>query len=216
MITLTASKKVRLTIFLYFLNDKHMKGKDIQMQVCLVIKTTQKKSLPKEERKPRCSKILEAMQWNAMMPWGILGTKLGSYTMCHGQLYQQRMKKAFYKKVKPRVFREGDLVLKKILSFKPDSRGNRLLIMKAHMLLREHLQAVLWFLQLWMVKSSLVLWMLMQLRNTRKGSLGKNERLGGLKITTRWVENPKGRLRQKWASQWIENPKGRSRQKLET
>ena len=43
--------------------------------------------------------------------------------MCHGQLYQQRMKKAFDKKVKPRVFREGDLVLKTILSFKPDSRG---------------------------------------------------------------------------------------------
>ncbi|KAI5414640.1 hypothetical protein KIW84_040208 [Lathyrus oleraceus] len=43
--------------------------------------------------------------------------------MCHGQLYQQRMKKAFDKKVKPRVFREGDLVLKKVLSFAPDSRG---------------------------------------------------------------------------------------------
>ncbi|KAI5395885.1 hypothetical protein KIW84_062172 [Lathyrus oleraceus] len=43
--------------------------------------------------------------------------------MCHGQLYQQRMKKAFDKKVKPRVFREGDLVLKKVLSFVPDSRG---------------------------------------------------------------------------------------------
>ncbi|KAI5406163.1 hypothetical protein KIW84_052778 [Lathyrus oleraceus] len=43
--------------------------------------------------------------------------------MCHGQLYQQRMKKSFDKKVKPRVFREGDLVLKKVLSFTPDSRG---------------------------------------------------------------------------------------------
>ena len=43
--------------------------------------------------------------------------------MCHGQLYQQRINKAFNKKVRPRVFREGDLVLKKILSFKPDSRG---------------------------------------------------------------------------------------------
>ncbi|KAI5402414.1 hypothetical protein KIW84_050143 [Lathyrus oleraceus] len=43
--------------------------------------------------------------------------------MCHGQLYQQRMKKAFDKKVKPRVFREGDLVLKKVLYFAPDSRG---------------------------------------------------------------------------------------------
>ncbi|KAI5422550.1 hypothetical protein KIW84_045837 [Lathyrus oleraceus] len=40
-------------------------------------------------------------------------------------LYQQRMKKAFDKKVKPRVFREGDLVLKKVLSFAPDSRGKR-------------------------------------------------------------------------------------------
>ncbi|KAI5437108.1 hypothetical protein KIW84_023288 [Lathyrus oleraceus] len=43
--------------------------------------------------------------------------------MCHGQLYQQRMKTAFDRKVRPRMFREGDLVLKKILSFKPDSRG---------------------------------------------------------------------------------------------
>ena len=33
------------------------------------------------------------------------------------------MKKDFDNKVKPRVFREGNLVLKKILSFKPDSRG---------------------------------------------------------------------------------------------
>ena len=33
------------------------------------------------------------------------------------------MKKAFDTKVRPRVFKEGDLVLKKILSFNPDSRG---------------------------------------------------------------------------------------------
>ena len=33
------------------------------------------------------------------------------------------MKKAFAKRVLPRVFREINLVLKKILSFKPDSRG---------------------------------------------------------------------------------------------
>ena len=42
--------------------------------------------------------------------------------MFHGQLYQQRMKKSFDKKVKPHVFRKGYLVLKKILSFKPNSR----------------------------------------------------------------------------------------------
>ena len=33
------------------------------------------------------------------------------------------MKKAFEKKDKPRVLREGDHVLKKVLSFAPDSRG---------------------------------------------------------------------------------------------
>jgi len=33
---------------------------------------------------------------------------------CHGQLYQRRMKRAFDKKVRPREFHEGDLVLKKI------------------------------------------------------------------------------------------------------
>ncbi|KAI5384949.1 hypothetical protein KIW84_071802 [Lathyrus oleraceus] len=43
--------------------------------------------------------------------------------MCHDQLYQQRIKKAFDKKVKPCVFREGDLVLKKVLSFAPDCKG---------------------------------------------------------------------------------------------
>ncbi|XP_039687848.1 uncharacterized protein [Medicago truncatula] len=43
--------------------------------------------------------------------------------LCHGQLYQKRMKQAFDKKVRPREFKEGDLVLKKIFSFRPDSRG---------------------------------------------------------------------------------------------
>jgi hypothetical protein len=43
--------------------------------------------------------------------------------LCHGQLYQRRMKQAFDKKVRPGEFREGDLVLKKILSFQPDARG---------------------------------------------------------------------------------------------
>ena len=43
--------------------------------------------------------------------------------LCHDQLYQKRMKKAFNKKVKPREFKEGDLALRKIMSFKADSRG---------------------------------------------------------------------------------------------
>ncbi|GAU46907.1 hypothetical protein TSUD_299580 [Trifolium subterraneum] len=43
--------------------------------------------------------------------------------LCHGQLYQKRMKQVFDRKVRPREFKVGDLVLKKILSFQPDSRG---------------------------------------------------------------------------------------------
>ncbi|GAU31738.1 hypothetical protein TSUD_146250 [Trifolium subterraneum] len=63
--------------------------------------------------------------------------------LCHGQLYQRRMKQAFDRKVRPREFREGDLVLKKILSFQPDSRGKWSLIMKAHMLSKELFLVVL-------------------------------------------------------------------------
>ena len=33
--------------------------------------------------------------------------------MCHGQLYQRYIKRAFNKKVRPMVFEEGDLLLKK-------------------------------------------------------------------------------------------------------
>ena len=43
--------------------------------------------------------------------------------VCRGQLYQHRMMASFNKKVKPRIFREGDLVLKKILPIQSDNRG---------------------------------------------------------------------------------------------
>ena len=43
--------------------------------------------------------------------------------LCHGQLYQRRMKKAFDKKIRLREFEEGDLVLKKILPAVKDLRG---------------------------------------------------------------------------------------------
>ncbi|WJX33931.1 hypothetical protein P8452_22093 [Trifolium repens] len=44
-------------------------------------------------------------------------------SLCHGQLYQSWLKKAFDKKVRPREFQEGDLVLKKIQPIHKDSRG---------------------------------------------------------------------------------------------
>ena len=43
--------------------------------------------------------------------------------ICHGQLYQSRMARAFNKKVRPREFQPGDLVLKKILPHQEDARG---------------------------------------------------------------------------------------------
>ncbi|WRX25299.1 Integrase [Theobroma cacao] len=43
--------------------------------------------------------------------------------LCHGQMYQRRMMRAYEKKVHPRQFREGELVLKRILPNQTDFRG---------------------------------------------------------------------------------------------
>jgi len=43
--------------------------------------------------------------------------------MSHGQLYQSRVKNAFDKKVWPRKFNKGDLVLKKVSQAQKDHRG---------------------------------------------------------------------------------------------
>jgi hypothetical protein len=53
-------------------------------------------------------------------------------------------------------------------------------------------------------------------RRTKKKNEEVRAKIRDIKknMYTRWVENPKGRLRQKRVSRWIENPKGRSTQKL--
>ena len=43
--------------------------------------------------------------------------------ICHNQLYQERMAKSSYKKVRPRLFQEGDLVLKKMLSLPKEDQS---------------------------------------------------------------------------------------------
>ena len=43
--------------------------------------------------------------------------------MCHRQLYQCRVDQAFNKKVKPKVFKEDDLVLKKHNQARHDRKG---------------------------------------------------------------------------------------------
>lgn len=52
--------------------------------------------------------------------------------VCHGQLYQQRLKKAFDKKVHHRLFEQGDLVLRKILPINKDLVENGPQTMKGH------------------------------------------------------------------------------------
>ena len=43
--------------------------------------------------------------------------------MCHGQLYQPCVERTFNKKVRPKVFEEGNLVLKKCNQAMPDHKG---------------------------------------------------------------------------------------------
>ncbi|RDY04167.1 hypothetical protein CR513_12145, partial [Mucuna pruriens] len=44
-------------------------------------------------------------------------------TICHSQQYQRRMKNTFDRRVKPHVFKEGDMVLKKRLPHVKDPQG---------------------------------------------------------------------------------------------
>ena len=43
--------------------------------------------------------------------------------VCHGQMYQKRMIKAFNKKIKPWVYQASDLVIKRIILPQGDPRG---------------------------------------------------------------------------------------------
>ena len=43
--------------------------------------------------------------------------------MCHGQLYQRRMARAYNKKVRPRNFEVGQLVLRRILPHQVEAKG---------------------------------------------------------------------------------------------
>ena len=43
--------------------------------------------------------------------------------VCHGQMYQKRMIKAFNKRIKHRVYQDGDLVIKRIILPQGDPRG---------------------------------------------------------------------------------------------
>ena len=43
--------------------------------------------------------------------------------ICHGQLYRQRMIRAFHKRVKARIFEVGQLVLKRIFPHQDEYKG---------------------------------------------------------------------------------------------
>ncbi|PHU10509.1 hypothetical protein BC332_22369 [Capsicum chinense] len=44
-------------------------------------------------------------------------------SVCHGQLYQRRMTRAYKKKVRPRNFEVGQLVLRRILPHQVEAKG---------------------------------------------------------------------------------------------
>ncbi|XP_070005044.1 uncharacterized protein [Nicotiana sylvestris] len=52
--------------------------------------------------------------------------------VCHGQLYQNRMSRAFNKRVKPRQFTPGQLVLKKLFYIRMKAKGNSLPTSRVH------------------------------------------------------------------------------------
>lgn len=69
-------------------------------------------------------KKLEEAEWIQYSKSDSLIEEKRMTALCHGQLYQQSLKKAFDKKVRLWEFKEGDLVLKKILSINKDpTRG---------------------------------------------------------------------------------------------
>ena len=47
----------------------------------------------------------------------------GMVTVCHGQLYRQRMTRAFHKRVRTRNFEVGQLVLKRIFPHQDEYKG---------------------------------------------------------------------------------------------
>ena len=56
--------------------------------------------------------------------------------VCHGQMYQKRIIKAFNNKIKHQVYQAGDLVIKRIILPQGDPRGKWTPPTKIHFLLR--------------------------------------------------------------------------------
>ena len=53
--------------------------------------------------------------------------------VCHGQMYQKRMIKAFNKKVKRQVYQVGDVVIKRVILPQDDPRVNGIPHTKYHL-----------------------------------------------------------------------------------
>ena len=62
----------------------------------------------------------------------------GLYAVCHGWCYQRRMDRTYNKKIKPRIFQEGDKDLKRILSIQMKLKENLPQIGKNLLLLRRY------------------------------------------------------------------------------
>ncbi|RDX78663.1 hypothetical protein CR513_41027, partial [Mucuna pruriens] len=75
--------------------------------------------LPIEVEIPSLLIVMEAKLEEA--EW--MQTRFELAALCQGQMYQQRMKRVFDKRIRPRELQEGDMVLKKIIPTQKDLRG---------------------------------------------------------------------------------------------
>ncbi|XP_070004197.1 uncharacterized protein [Nicotiana sylvestris] len=129
------------------LNSDLMKAMCETFKIKLKNSTTYKPQLngAVEAANKNIKKILRKMvenhkQWHEKLPFALLGYRTTVRTstgatpymlvydgkrmnaVCHGQLYQNKMSKAFNKRVKPRQFSPGQLVLKKIFPHQDEAK----------------------------------------------------------------------------------------------
>ncbi|PKI74232.1 hypothetical protein CRG98_005353 [Punica granatum] len=83
---------------------------------CDVIKDRPKMNGAVEAANKNIKKIIEKITLNLINERQLIA-------LCHDQCYQQKMARAFSKRVRPHKFSPGDLVLQKVLHISPDSRG---------------------------------------------------------------------------------------------
>ncbi|XP_070004695.1 uncharacterized protein [Nicotiana sylvestris] len=88
-------------------NGSNING-DLMKALCKTFKIKHKNSMAYRPQMNEALALIDGKRINAV---------------CHGQLYQKRIFRAFNKRVKPRQFTSGQLVLKKIFQHQDEDKG---------------------------------------------------------------------------------------------